>query len=277
MRRSNIIGNLDPSGGGGSPQPNPDTLKGAELLTASVANAYTSNWTSITDGEFRIPINGVNKDITGLNFSGLRSFYPTPSYLTASIISTTTLAAWQATTAGCMWANINRTYKQPAGFDFSNISSLAEVPSVINVHPDVADFFEILAEQVGVNQVIYTVRTLLVGSKSLAATNSFILAGTCNPADNIASYMELLNTDFPTSQPGTDGIVEIINNAAAGDFVAEILSNGNIIFKTTAVGSAATIGFLETIPGGVGTDISGAGFLAGQSGGGAVITPGSGF
>lgn len=249
----------------------------ATLLTGACGDPVA--FQAIADGEFSIPVDGVDIELTGLDFGDISTPLDTPAVLTCDA-NGSLLAAWQAVTGAAVGefaCTVNGVLHEWFGFDFAGIAALADIPAIINAQT-VPDGLRCLYDA-GTN--VFSFVTTLTGQ---TATLTFLDIPAIPVGTDISGVTGnlFLNGDAAPAAivPGVGGIpgitiADILNVAAAGRFQVEFDGTA-CTFISPTTGQQSTIGELATVAVPAGTDISGVGFLNGDAGTGAV-TDSTGF
>jgi hypothetical protein len=250
--------------------------------TTGALGTDLAGFQAVVDGEFSIPVDGVDIELATLNFSVISTPIDTPAVLTCDT-NGSLLAAWQAVTGvfvGDFAVTVNGVAMEFAGFDFAGIVALADIPAIINaqtvpaglrclydVGTDVFSFVSTLTGQTATLTFLDEVAAGTAGTDISGSTGNLFLNGDAAPAG------------FVNGTGGIYGvtIADVINAAAAGRFTVlhDALAD-TMIFVSPTTGTGSAIGPLEPLAVPVGTPIEVAGFLNGEVGT-AVLAAATGF
>lgn len=228
---------------------------------------------AVADGAFLIPVDGVDIELTGVDFTNISTPLDTPAVLTCGV-NGSLIAAWQAVTGavvGEFACTVNGVLHEWFGFDFAGIAALADIPAIINAQT-VPDGLRCLYD-VGTNTFSF-VTTLTgqtatlgflaipgvpVGTDISGVTGNLFLNGDAAPAVIVQGTGGIAGVDIGT----------ILTAAAAGRF-GVVYDGTDVLFTSPTTGQTSTMAELETIAVPAGTDISGALYLNGRAGVGVV-------
>ena len=221
------------------------TLTGANMICGAIGGTL-AEFAALTDGEFSIDVDGVTIDLEDLDFSGIDTVLDTPGHMTTGAIGGT-LPEFQAVTDGQFGIAFDgQAAIQVGGLDFSGLDTEADVPGSLQCGANGANLGAWQAVADGAFNV--TVNGVVINITGCAFT----------------SIVDLSD------------VAAVINEVALGRFTVlydHTADTFAIVSNTTGETSIVTV---LSAPG-AGTDISGAGFLDGQTGaGGGVPTGGTG-
>ena len=221
------------------------SLTGANMVCGAIGGTL-AEFAALSDGEFAISIDGVAMDIEDLDFTGIDTVLDTPGHMTAGAIGGT-LPEFQAVSDGQFGIGFDgNTVIQVGGLDFSGLDTEIDIPGSLQCGANGANLAAWQA--VGDGAFNVTVNGLVINITGCAFT----------------SIVDLSD------------VAAVINEVALGRFTVlydHTADTFAIVSNTTGETSIVTV---LSAPG-AGTDISGAGFLDGQTGaGGGVPTAGTG-
>lgn len=221
------------------------SLTGANMVCGAI-DGTLAEFAALSDGEFAISINGVAMDIEDLDFTGIDTVLDTPGHMTAGAIGGS-LPEFQAVSDGQFGIGFDgQAVIQVGSLDFSGLDTEADVPGSLQCGDNGANLGAWQA--VGDGAFNVTVNGVVINITGLVFT----------------SIVDLSD------------VAAVINETALGRFTVLYDHTANtfaIVSNTT--GETSIVSVLSAP--GAGTDISGAGFLDGQTGaGGGVPTAGTG-
>lgn len=221
------------------------SLTGANMVCGAI-DGTLAEFAALSDGEFAISINGVAMDIEDLDFTGIDTVLDTPGHMTAGAIGGT-LPEFQAVSDGQFGIGFDsQAVIQVGGLDFSGLDTEIDIPGSLQCGANGANLGAWQA--VGDGAFNVTVNGLVINITGCVFTSIVDLS------DVAAVINEVALGRFTVLYDHTADTFAIVSNTTGETSIVSVLSAP-----------------------GAGTDISGAGFLDGQTGaGGGVPTAGTG-
>ena len=208
-------------------------------LVCGAAGTAEAGFQAVADGEFTVSVDGVAMNITGLDFTGIEAPTATKGSMVCGAAGTDE-AGFQAIADGEFTISIDGTAINVLGLDFSGI----QAPTATNA--------TLVCGAIGTN--IAGFQAVTDGSFTIVVDGNTIVITTLDWSKITA----------------LDEIVDPINALAAGRFTAAYDSDVDVVtIYSNRTGAVSTMGYLTA--GGGGTDVSGAGFLNGLTGTGALV------
>ena len=208
-------------------------------MIAGAAGAAEAGFQAVADGEFTVAVDGVAMNITGLDFTGLEAPTATKGNMVCGAAGTDE-AGFQAVADGEFTVSVDGVAINVIGLDFTGI----QAPTATNA--------TLVCGAIGTN----------LGGFQAVTDGSFTIV-----VDGNTHVITTLDWSLITA---LDEIVDPINALAAGRFTAVYDSDVDIVtIYSNRTGAVSTMGYLTA--GGGGTDVSGAGFLNGLTGTGALV------
>ena len=245
------------------------TLTGANMVCGAIDGTLVE-FAALSDGEFAISIDGVAMNITGLDFTGIDTSQDVPGFYTCGVNGAIIAAGWDAVTDGAMTLTVNGAAIVLGSIDFTDATTFDEVVETINN--------ALAGRAVCTYDADSNVFSFVSNTTGETSTVIAPAAGAGGTDISAAGYLNGAAAGAATAGTGgedlSENIAEIINGAALGRFFCAF--NGDaFVFTSAERGTDSVVTVLSAVAAGVGTDISGVGFLNGLTGTG-TATAGTG-
>ena len=225
----------------------------AYLLGGSNAESDVDVWSLISDGEFSISIDGVDYDITSLDFTSIF----TPDFLTGGTNAESTAATWAAITDGEFSISINGTAYDITGIDFSGDLLMSDVAATLQA--------AIRAETSALETVVWSTDHFIISSVDDTVASEITVASTystgtgtdisgisfmdCDSTNGVVTDRAALMSDIAT-------IIETAIQTETSSTETVVWSTDHFIISSVDATSSSAISLASTYTAGSGTDIS---------------------